>query len=243
MEPQRPVYPMEKLAGFTYVTSPPGRHGEAVGFTAAAEQSIIGAGGTEEERSPTTLLLLHGTGGDEYDLLELGGHIAPTALLVSPRGRAPENGMNRWFARHAAGVLDVDDIRRRAEELRLFIRELSEKRDIAGENLWMLGFSNGANMAAAMLLLYPDVAAGAVLLRPMLPLTPDQNPDLTGKPVFIAAGRRDTMIPRESTERLIEILEESGADLTALWSDGGHQFSMEEVTEATRWYARSTPVR
>lgn len=180
------------------------------------------------------LLLLHGTGGDEHDLVPIGTHISPTATIVSPRGRAPEGPVNRWCARHAPGVLDEEDIVRRAAELATFLDEVRTAHRIE-QPLWALGYSNGANMAAAMMLLHPGSLDGALLLRPMLPLRPERTPDLQGVPIYIAAGTRDTMIPAESTGELIALLEESGADTTASWTDAGHGFSREELEAARKW--------
>ncbi len=222
-EQQRAVREQPDLKGFTYVVSP------AVDIPPDTPNSSAAA-------PEDTFLLLHGTGGDEYDLLSLGAYVAPEALLISPRGRAPENGMNRWFARHAAGVLDEKDIRRRAHELAHFIPALRTRHNLGNRAIWALGFSNGANMVAAMLLLYPDLFAGAVLMRPMLPLRPDTTPDLHGTPVYIAAGTQDTMIPGDSTRELIALLNDSGADLTVAWAEGGHQFSMGEVQQVREWY-------
>ncbi|WP_081942163.1 alpha/beta hydrolase [Spirochaeta lutea] len=251
-----------ELAGFTYVIREPGTgiagQRESPGQNPPYSPREARAGnartsevGSNEDRSrnartnearagtnrkPPALVLLHGTGGDEYDLLDLGGFVAPGSTLVSPRGRAPEGALNRWFARHAEGVLDQEDIRRRAGELADFLVQLREVHGIEPGSLFALGFSNGANMAAAMLLLYPGLLAGAVLLRPMLPLEPETRPDLGGKPVYIAAGTRDTMIPPESTRSLIARLEEAGADLQVRWAEAGHRFSMTEVGQAGAWF-------
>ncbi len=191
---------------------------------------------TRETGSPEGLMLLHGTGGDEYDLVDLGRYIAPDLTLISPRGRAPENGMNRWFARHAEGILDEQDIKKRTAELHRFLPKATQAHGVSAKKLWALGFSNGANMAAAMLLLYPESFAGAVLFRPMLPLKPENLPDLKGKHLFIAAGTHDTMIPRESTEMLIGILQDQGAVLQVNWATAGHGFGQDEVVLAKQWF-------
>jgi predicted esterase len=148
--------------------------------------------------------------------------------------------MNRWFARHAEGVLDVADIIRRSTELAAFLPAMRERHGIAEHTLWALGFSNGANMAAAMLLRYPEMFAGAILMRPMLPLTPATTPDLTGKPILVMAGTEDTMIPGDSTRELIALLGESGADLAVNWAHAGHRFGMDEVKLAREWFAEHT---
>jgi len=143
--------------------------------------------------------------------------------------------MNRWFARRAEGVLDEDDIRRRAQELDQFVPEVLATQKLQGRPVWALGFSNGANMVAAMLLLYPGMFAGGVLLRPMLPLLPEQEPNLEKVPVYIAAGAQDTMIPQESTRRLIQVLEKAGASLTTRWALAGHGFGREELDLVREW--------
>lgn len=208
------------------------------------------------------LLLLHGTGGDESDLLPFGDAIAPGALLISPRGRAPEGHLNRWFARHAPGVLDEDDIRRRAEELRAFLAAVAQRHAIpfgseAGERLSpgdvkeqietvfdAAGFSNGANMLAALLLLHPGSVKNAVLMRPMLPLKPGTTPNLSGTAVLVMAGRKDQMIPQASTEELITLLTNAGAEVTTNWFDSGHRFTPEEMPVARKWLtSRRGPAR
>jgi predicted esterase len=143
--------------------------------------------------------------------------------------------MNRWFARHAEGVLDEEDIRRRAKELEQFIPEVLAAEGLQGRPVWALGFSNGANMAASMLLLYPKLFYGAILMRPMLPLLPGDGPNLENVPVYIAAGTQDTMIPQESTRRLVQILEEAGASLTTRWAQAGHGFGREEIELVREW--------
>ena len=139
------------------------------------------------------LLLLHGTGGDENDLLPLGQAIAPGASLLSPRGKVLEHGMPRFFRRLAEGVFDEDDLRRRANELADFVDQARQRYDLAAPVA--LGYSNGANIAAAMLLLRPDPLAGAMLLRAMVPLRDVPKTDLTGKPVLIVSGQSDPIIP------------------------------------------------
>jgi phospholipase/carboxylesterase len=188
-----------------------------------------------EADSAETLVLLHGTGGDEHDLLPLAGAVAPDLRYLSPRGRVLEGSMNRWFARLRPGVLDQDDVRRRAAELRDFLLAAAEQRGFDPGRMWAMGFSNGANIAAAMLLLYPDLFAGAVLLRPMLPLDGADPPDLSGRQIYLAAGSFDRMIPRESTEELISLLERSGGDLLVNWADAGHGFGPEEVAQVKAW--------
>ena len=182
-----------------------------------------------------TLLLLHGTGADENDLIPLGRALDPTANLLSPRGKVLENGMPRFFRRLAEGVFDVEDLKARTHELAAFVRTAVEKHDLAGTRLVAVGFSNGANIAASALLLHPDLLRAAVLLRAMVPFEPEDAPDLHGVDVFIGAGRADPLIDPAATQRLIEILEGAGASLEVVWNPGGHQLDPAEVHQARQW--------
>lgn len=196
----------------------------------------------DRREGPRSLLLLHGTGGDESDLLSLGEFIDPAAHLLSPRGNVMEGQMARFFRRLRPGVFDEEDIKARASELAHFVREAGESYGLDRNALWALGFSNGANIAASLLLLEPGSVAGAVLLRPMLPLEPPELPSLTGLPVYIAAGSLDEMIPQESTRALVARLEEAGAAVTIRWAEAGHRFSREELEEARVWYEATVGV-
>jgi len=193
------------------------------------------------DAAPFTLLLLHGTGGDENDLLPLGRLLAPGAALLSPRGRVLENGMPRFFRRFAEGVLDVEDLKTRTTELAQFVRATSVKYGLTGSPLYAVGFSNGANIAASTLFLEPELLDGAVLLRAIVPFEPDTRPALQGKRVLLAAGRRDPYSGPENTERLREIFEEAGADVAVHWSNVGHALIQEDVDAATAWLSRARP--
>jgi len=184
----------------------------------------------------TTLLLLHGTGGNEDDLLPLGRALSPTAALLSPRGKVLENGMPRFFRRLAEGVFDEEDLKKRTEELADFVEAAVAEYGLDPSRVYAVGFSNGANIAASLLLARPGLLAGAVLLRAMVPFEPEAMPDLSGRPVYLAAGRQDQMIPQQSTERLAEILRQSGADLALDWQPGGHGIGPTEVEAARRWF-------
>ena len=166
------------------------------------------AGATARAAPP--LLLLHGTGGDENDLLPLGRAVAPGSALLSPRGKVLENGMPRFFRRLAEGVFDEDDVRRRADELADFVAEARAAYGLAAPVA--LGFSNGANIAAALLLLRPEALAGAVLLRAMVPLAEPPKADLAGKPVLILSGAIDPIVPPDNAARLATQLADAGAD-------------------------------
>ena len=185
-----------------------------------------------------TLLLLHGTGGNENDLLPVGGMLDERAALLSPRGKVLEHGMPRFFRRLAEGVFDHEDLMRRTHELAGFVERSVDEYDIDQRRLFAVGFSNGANIAASLLLTYPRLLAGAVLLRAMVPFEPDSAPDLSGIPVYLAAGRSDQMVPPENTERLAQVLREAGADVTLDWQPGGHGIGPDEIQAAQNWFAK-----
>ncbi|MBX6364110.1 MAG: alpha/beta hydrolase [Gemmatimonadetes bacterium] len=187
---------------------------------------------------PLALLLLHGTGGDENDLLPLGAELAPEAAMIAPRGKVLEAGAPRFFRRLAPGVLDVDDLVARAHELADFVERARERYALEATRLVAVGFSNGANIAAATMLLRPRLLDGAILLRPMVPFVPTAPPDLAGARVFIGAGRRDPMVPVAETERLAAMLGDAGADVAVHWHSGGHELGSDDVEEAKRWLER-----
>ena len=179
------------------------------------------------------LLLLHGTGGDENDLLQLGRMIAPGSALLSPRGKVLEHGMPRFFRRHAEGVFDEDDLRTRANELADFVEEARKAYGI--ERPIAVGFSNGANIAAATMLLRPGVLAGAALLRAMVPLSQAPDADLTGTPVLILSGQNDPIVPREIARQLHALLCERGADVAFHARPIGHQLTQTDLTITRQW--------
>ena len=185
--------------------------------------------------SPLTLLLLHGTGGDETDLLGVGRQIAPTAALLSPRGRVLENGMPRFFRRLAEGVFDLADLQARTQELADFVETAAQRYHLAADHIFAVGFSNGANIAASMLLLRPQVLAGAILFRAMVPLVPGTMPHLRGRPVLLAAGRRDQIISPDQTERLRQLLAQAGAEVTIHWEQAAHGLTPADVAVAQSW--------
>jgi len=168
-------------------------------------------------------LLLHGTGGSETDLLDLGRALHPTAALLSPRGKVLENGMPRFFRRLREGVFDEDDLRDQADALADFITEAGAFYGIEAGSLVAVGFSNGANIASAVLLRRPEVLAGAVLLAAMIPYAEPPAVDLAGKRVIIANGERDGMIPASMTEQLAGQFRDRGAQVTVMAHPGGHQ--------------------
>jgi phospholipase/carboxylesterase len=188
--------------------------------------------GSDPARTP--VLLLHGTGGNEDDLLPLGPMIAPGAALLSPRGKVLEGGMPRFFRRLAEGVFDEEDLRRRAGDLADFIAEARERFGLAAPVA--VGFSNGANMAAALLLLRPEVLSGAVLLRAMVPLVAPPAADLSGKPVLILSGAADPIILADNAARLAAILRADGASVEHKSLPTGHGLSQADVTFAKAWF-------
>nr|WP_249800280.1 MULTISPECIES: alpha/beta hydrolase [unclassified Bradyrhizobium] len=182
------------------------------------------------------LLLLHGTGGDENDLLGLGKMVSPGSALVSPRGRVLEHGMPRFFRRLAEGVFDEDDVRRRAHELGGFVAEARQRYGLAAPVA--VGFSNGANIAAALLLLEPDVLAGAILLRAMVPLLDPPKAELGGKPVLLLSGQADPIVPASNSAKLAALLSEAGARVAHKVLPAGHQLSQADVTLARDWIGK-----
>jgi predicted esterase len=185
--------------------------------------------------SSRTLLLLHGTGGNENDLLSLGRTLDPAAALLSPRGSVLENGMPRFFRRLAEGVFDKADLIRRANELADFIVSAAAYYAFDVSKVIAVGYSNGANIAGALLLLRPDVLDGAALIRPMVPLTPKDAPNLKGKAIFIAAGNQDPIVPLENSRALAAMLKRGGADVTLGIENAGHALTDNTVEVVRRW--------
>ncbi|MGY3620149.1 alpha/beta hydrolase [Bradyrhizobium sp. USDA 10063] len=182
------------------------------------------------------LLLLHGTGGDENDLLDLGRMLSPDSALLSPRGRVLENGMPRFFRRLAEGVFDEDDVRRRAVELADFVAESRRRLGIGAPVA--VGYSNGANIAAALMLLRPGTLSGAALLRAMVPLSDSPHTELAGMPVLIASGQMDPIVPTSNSAKLAEILGDAGADVTYRTLPVGHQLSQADLVLTREWLER-----
>jgi phospholipase/carboxylesterase len=186
------------------------------------------------EAAPT-LLLLHGTGGNENDLLSLGQALLPGANLLSPRGKVLEGGMPRFFRRLAEGVFDQADLRLRTEELANFLTEAAARYDFDANHVIAVGYSNGANIAGSLLLTQPERLAGAVLLHPMVPFVPETLPDLKGKKIFIGAGQNDPIVPVANTEALSALLREAGAEVKLHWHRGGHSLTQDEMRAAQAW--------
>ncbi|MEY2489113.1 MAG: phospholipase/carboxylesterase [Verrucomicrobiota bacterium] len=181
------------------------------------------------------LLLLHGTGGNENDMIPLGRDLDPTAALLSPRGNVLENGMPRFFRRLAEGVFDEEDVVRRANELSDFVGAAAARYEFDPKRVTAVGYSNGANIAAAILLLRPEVLAGAVLFRAMVPLVPPVLPSLAHARILLSSGKQDPIVPVENAERLAAMLRQAGADVTLRFEPAGHALAFGDIEAAKRW--------
>jgi len=192
--------------------------------------------------SNRTLLLLHGTGGNERDLLPLGRELDPNASLLSPRGKILENGMPRFFRRLSEGVFDLEDLKTRTNELADFVAAAVRHYKLAAANIVGVGYSNGANIAASMLLLRPEIMYAAILFRAMVPLIPDKLPDLASTPVWIGAGDQDPIVAASETKRLAELLRRAGADVTIRFFSAGHGLTDSEIEIAGQWLKDVKPL-
>ena len=191
----------------------------------------------EDKTSAEMLVVLHGTGGDENDLIGIGQAIAPGAAILSPRGNVLENGAPRFFKRLAEGVFDPEEVRSRGEELARFIRAAISTYALNPARIFALGYSNGANVASTVMFVEPGLLQGAILFRPMLVFEPDERPNLSGAGVFVSAGRMDPIVAVKSVERLVELFEASRAEVTLKWQLAGHNLLPSEVREAADWLA------
>jgi phospholipase/carboxylesterase len=185
--------------------------------------------------SERTLLLLHGTGGNERDLLSLGRELDQNASLLSPRGQILENGMPRFFRRLAEGVFDLEDLKRRTHELADFVAAAANHYQFATNQVIAVGYSNGANIAASLLLLRPQTLHGAILFRAMVPLIPPAQPNLSSVRVWIGGGDKDPIIPTSESQRLAELLRRAGADVTIRFFNAGHNLTNDEIETARDW--------
>jgi predicted esterase len=202
----------------------------------AATQDLGFAHVFEPGSSDWTLLMLHGTGGDEHDLVGLGRSLAPAAALLSPRGQVLEHGMPRFFRRLAVGQLDIPDLLARTDQLAGFVADAATAYGRDPGRIVAIGLSNGANIAASMLLRNPGTLQAAGLLRPMLPYEPEQIPELTGTDVLIEAGERDPYSPAEQVARLTEILRAGGAAVTTTVEPGaGHGLTQGDLQRLAVW--------
>jgi predicted esterase len=191
----------------------------------------------EDSASGETLVVLHGTGGDENDLIGIGQAVAPGAAILSPRGNVLENGAPRFFRRLAEGVFDPKEVRSRSQDLARFIRAVVVTYRLDPTRVFALGYSNGANVASTVMLIEPGVLQGAVLFRPMLVYEPIEKSDLSGSAVFISAGRMDPIVPTASVQKLANLFESAHAEVTLKWQLAGHNLVPSEVREAAEWLA------
>ena len=185
------------------------------------------------------LLLLHGTGGNEQDLLSLAEVLAPHAGVLSPRGKVIERGMPRFFRRLAEGVFDLDDLKFRTNELADFLIAAAAQYGFDVRRLIAVGFSNGANIAGSLLLMRPDVLTAGILFRAMVPLVPDPLPSLPDTRVLLSNGRVDPLVSEQETERLTKLFRDAGADVTLVWQSAGHVLTQTDVTAAREWLSKS----
>ena len=188
--------------------------------------------------SAPILLLLHGTGGNEQDLVSLAEVLAPQAGILSPRGKVLERGMPRFFRRLAEGVFDIEDLKFRTGELADFLIAAGAKYGFDVSRLTAVGFSNGANIAGSTMLLRPDALTAGILIRAMVPLVPEPLPSLPRSRVMISNGRTDPLVSLAETERLTKLFRGTGAAVTLEWQPGGHQLTQGDVTVARHWLDR-----
>lgn len=195
---------------------------------------FISANG-KAKKSNLTLLLLHGTGGTEDDLIPLGNELATDASILSVRGKVLENGMPRFFRRLEEGVFDLEDLKMRTDELADFILKSSSIHDFDLKRLVAVGYSNGANIGASLLLRRPEVLAGAILFRAMVPFVPDVLPDLSKKSIILLEGLRDPIVSKQEAESLLKIFNKARSSVTMKWQGSGHNLTKEDIDSAKEW--------
>ena len=190
--------------------------------------------------NPSYLLLLHGTGGDERDMLPLADQIAPGAGVISPRGQVIENGAPRFFRRFAEGVLDVEDWRNRSEALAAFVSAACAEYGIPARSITAVGYSNGANIAQGLLLLHPETVRGAILFRPMFVTEKVARIDLTGRRILLVAGQHDPIVEPGDAERIKDQLEQRGASVTMKIVRASHGLVQDDIIQARAWFGPSS---
>jgi phospholipase/carboxylesterase len=190
---------------------------------------------SKAKKSSLTLLLLHGTGGTEDDLIPLGNELTPDASILSVRGKVLENGMPRFFRRLEEGVFDLEDLKMRTDELADFILKSSSIYDFDLKRLIVVGYSNGANIGASVLLRRPEVLAGAILFRAMVPFIPDVLPDLSKKFIILLEGMRDPIVSKQEAESLLKIFNKAHSNVTIKWQGSGHNLTQEDIDSAKKW--------
>ena len=192
---------------------------------------------TEGAPGAPLFFTFHGTGGDERQFHDFASQLVPGAHVISPRGDVNENGMNRYFRRTGEGVYDMDDLATRTEAMATFIRDARDS--LEASHVIGLGYSNGANILAAVQLKYPDLVDDAVLMHPLIPWSPDAQPGLAGKRVLITAGQRDPICPAPQTEALASYLTAQNVDLSVEWHEGGHEIGRNEPQAIAEFLANS----
>jgi phospholipase/carboxylesterase len=190
---------------------------------------------SKAKKSSLTLLLLHGTGGTEDDLIPLGNELTPDASILSVRGKVLENGMPRFFRRLEEGVFDLEDLKMRTDELADFILKSSSIYDFDLKRLVAVGYSNGANIGASVLLRRPEALAGAILFRAMVPFIPDALPDLSKKSIILLEGLRDPIVSKQEAESLLKIFNKAHSNVTIKWQGSGHNLTQEDIDSAKKW--------
>jgi phospholipase/carboxylesterase len=190
---------------------------------------------SKAKQANLTLLLLHGTGGTEDDLIPLGKELASDASILSVRGKVLENGMPRFFRRLEEGVFDLEDLKMRTDELAEFILKSSSMYEFDPKKMVVVGYSNGANIGASLLLKRPKVLAGAILFRAMVPFVPDVLPDLSTKSIILLQGLRDPIVSRREAETLMKLFTDARCDVTLKWQDSGHNLTQEDIVLAKKW--------
>jgi len=193
----------------------------------------------KDNNDSLTFILLHGTGGNEDDLIPVGQMLSSSASLLSPRGKVLENGMPRFFKRLAEGVFDMEDLKFRTKELADFVKDASNTYSFNLNKTIAVGFSNGANIAASLLLSYPETIKGAILFRAMIPFIPENMPDLSGKKVLLSAGTFDPIVSKSQIEGLLNIFQKSGADVTLKWQQSGHNLTQKDIFDAKEWLEKN----
>lgn len=188
------------------------------------------------------LLLLHGTGGNESDLIELGHTLLPGAALLSPKGKVVENGMSRFFRRLSEGVFDIGDLKSRAAELGDFVARAQSHYHIESSPMIAVGYSNGANIGSALIFARPDLLAGCCLFRPMVPYQPDSHPNLTGKAILMLSGALDPTMPPDQPEQLKAIYERCHATVLLHQSNAGHELTSQDIRVAQAWLANRATI-
>jgi predicted esterase len=217
---------------FIHSFIPPRLEGSGAG-TATRRRKIEG-------KAFTTFLLLHGTGGNEQDLIPLAYELDKRAAILSPRGKVLENGITpRFFRRLAEGVFDLEDLKFRTNELADFVIDASKAYDFDLQHVISVGYSNGANIAASMLLLRPEILFSAILFRAMVPLVPQTLPDLSNKRIFMSSGLYDPIVSRQEADRLFDLFKKVGANISLSWQESGHELTMDEIRKAREWLVHS----